>query len=109
MTDRSQLPPAGAVRLASRRYFTTKASPKSAPRLRSSFLVSKSAKRLFQSVQKKQNPTTQYGRPCSGSSELKSCVDAAKRVSSTIPFAPFLREEKSSENQPSQSIRPARK
>ena len=94
----SQLPPSGAARLASTRYFTTNANPNNAPRLLISRFESKSAKRLFQSVQKKQKPTTQKSIPCSGMSELNTCADAAKSVNRSQPFAALRKSEYEFEN-----------
>src|SRR3982751_1215801 len=107
--ERSQLSLAGAAMLARTRYFTTNANPKSAPRLGKSFGVSNSANRLFHNVQKKQNPTIQKGRPRSGISELKTCVEAANSDTSTAAFAAFFIGGKDSDNHPSIFKSPARK
>src|SRR5690606_39065017 len=78
-------------------------------RLRKSRRTSKSANRLFQSVQKKQNATIQKGSPCSGMSELNNCTLAAYSDRMTVPLAMFFKTGKFSENQPSTEISPARK
>ncbi|MBK8811984.1 MAG: hypothetical protein IPN69_14825 [Acidobacteria bacterium] len=60
------------------KYLTTNASPKNArPGCGSATAGVELGERLFQSVQKKQNATTQNGSPSSGSSELKIWINAA--------------------------------
>ena len=98
-TDSSQLWFDGVVRFNSTKYLTINANANRAPRLRTRRLVSKSANMLFQSVQKKQKATIQYGSPCSGMSELKIWVEAIYSDAMVAALAAFDINELSSENQ----------
>src|SRR5205085_11728009 len=95
-----------AVRSVSIRYLATKARARSAASPLSKRLGARSEKTRFQIDQKKQNPTTRKGNPCSGSRALKSWHVAVNRVAISAADARFASIGDVSENQPPISISP---